>query len=185
MPNRIYPTILPDARLALGYDGSDFRGLLVDTSGRLYAVVGFDGSLYRFIYLDKQTDGQWATRVSTIVDRAPVDASQSLDVTVANHGYTDRVTYTVPSGKRAYLQCIWSRLEIPASGKTLDLRIKHNERWLVQHIVVSTTTATDSSKTWPCGLWLRAGDTIKIGTASDDATARFFRATVDIIEFSA
>jgi hypothetical protein len=35
MANRVYPTVLPNPVTPLGYDGADFRALLVDVSGKL------------------------------------------------------------------------------------------------------------------------------------------------------
>jgi len=103
MANRIYPRVVPNPSAALGYDGTDFRVLLVDTSGRplisgqfvgsenepllqdvtgsLLANVGHDGTNWRNLKVDADRHVQSDILSSALPTGAATAAKQDTEIT--------------------------------------------------------------------------------------------------------
>lgn len=163
MTDKITPSHLVNAVTPLTYNGSDF-----------YALRS-----------DKQADGDWALRVTTPVDRSPVVAALPYGATLGNHALTERAIYTVPSGKRAYLQAVYLNAGIPTTTEAVNIRVTLDTYVLALLAVTTTTTVPANHLSIPFGLWLTTGNVIKIYTLNSTALDIYFRANVFLCIFNA
>jgi hypothetical protein len=161
--DKVIPSHVVNAVTPLSYDGGDF-----------YALRS-----------DKQTDGNWALRVTTPVDRSPTTTVVAYGASLTTHTLTERASYSVPSGKRAYLQCIYLNTGLPTTTEAVNIRVTLNTHVLALLAVTSTTTVPSNHLTIPLGIWLTYGDIVKIYTLNSTALILYFKGDIFIVEFAA
>ena len=157
MANRIYPANPPNPTGALGYDGSNFQ----------------------MLFVDKQSDGDHALRISTPVDRAPSTVVQYYAAALTDHATTTRLTYTVANGKRALVTLLHARMGIPGATYVGQIRMYINGSEIYGFTVDNATRQEVLSQQLPCNIWLTAGDVLAASTFSTDPNSlNFFIAQV-------
>jgi hypothetical protein len=147
--------------------------------------LGFDGSDFRALRIDNQSDGVWAQRTSLVPDRAMAKVVGEYVAALTAHITTLRYTYTVGTGKRALLEAVNLYIDALTASATgyVDVLVNDKEMFGLYY-VVGVAISGSRMVTWGCQIWLTVGDTVKIYTYSNDATARTFAGRVCISEFS-
>jgi hypothetical protein len=163
MTNRIYPSVVLKPNTPLGYDGAD----------------------YRCLQLDKASDGDPALRTAFPVDRAPSTLLKYIESQYGNHNLTDRLTYTVPSGKRAVITAALAYVQVPGTTGYGEVRIRLNGRAFFWQQVENTYPLRDTVRQSSYYIWLNAGDIVTIQTGNTSSSTLWFLATCVITEFDA
>lgn len=161
MANRIYPAALPRPNTPLGYDGTDFRAMKQDI------VSNTDPSL----------------RVSLPCDRDPVTLLLSYAAAQAAHAWTERATYTIPAQKKAVLSLGYLALSGVPATSLASIILELNATTLFQITAISSTLLDILTRSWPCAIWLVAGDIVSIDTYNGSATSLGFYGTAMLSVF--
>lgn len=163
MVQRVYPDRLYKPNVPLGYDGSDFYAL----------------------FIDRQANGDWALRVSLPPDRAMSDVSLRYVAALGNHALTVRATYTVPSGKHALLQGVYAVIEIPDTTTVAGVAVTINDKEIFYHNVDMSTSIVDTTRDNDYNVWLTEGDVVKLATYNSTLTELTMGGVAHLREFDA
>ena len=152
MADRIYPRVVPNPSAALGYDGTDFRAILVDSTGKPQAdIVDLPGknTLNNF-YI-----GYWAQYEEC-----------GSDLNAAG-GHIVKSGTAVPSGEIWVIQNVWSLNNTTSVRMQHRLNIGDNVHYINDFAAPGVGIAKVTTGTWV----LKAGDYVTwlwVSTVIDD-----------------
>ncbi len=147
-------------------------------------ILGYDGTYLYAIPLKWKGDGGRLVYVTNIIDREITKQMLYYNASLANHAWTERASYTTPTGKIAIVETVMLWMGIPTSGTSLDMKLAYQGRPVVQHSVGSTTPRQNQAWNQTLYLMLPEGSNISLDTQSSDTASREFYGVVMISEIN-
>jgi len=171
-----------------------------DSIGLLNTPQGFDGNVFRNLHLDALGDPQvdvitsglplGAATEATVLQathhlaRNPLDVTMHAEASYATCGNTERVSYTVPANRCAYVFGFSTWNNTPAAA-FCQWFIELNGAGGFWHVTMTGDDNRQNKMSDPLAWWLQTGDVFKLWNAQQDPANVFMRATVYIREFDA
>jgi hypothetical protein len=122
------------------------------------------------------------TRAENIYKNATLN-NLYISVNAANHGWTERINYTVPPDKIGILQTIHVRTTIPSAGAVLAILVTVNNVDIVAYINENQSASMNRTLHIPFQYILPPNTNIVAKTYSTDTTTRNFIIAIHIVLF--
>jgi hypothetical protein len=152
----------PAAGTPYAWDGSDWQALRSDITGLTTPAL----------------------RVSLPVDRNAQRKDMYIDLTLGNHGFTIRQTYTIPAGVAGLLSHAMVFLDIPSTAGDVVGTVRINSHVMLTHYLNSGAQPWNRVATASPSYYLLPNDVVDIDTINSTASNCHYIIMVGILIFN-